>query len=210
MEDVNRKAKGERRKYKGKRRKEKGESEKNNDIGERRKYKDKRLPGLFERNLILQLMELINRYKLVIAFVLLILIPILIRSLSGNHFKPDAKRWAEPSVSRSNLVTSEQAVNLPGKKIAINLGNMDGKGNKITNDVHDITPDSILSKKYLDVIRKNKGPVLLLSSETGVAARLWMVLHQMGYTNVYILTSDSENEVLKYKFRTDTLTRPEL
>ena len=155
-------------------------------------------------------MELINKYKLVIATVLMILILVLIRSLSGNHFKTDAKKWAEPSISRSNLVTPEQSVKLPGKRIVINLGNKDGDGNEITKDVQDISLDSILSKKYLDVIQKNKGPVLLFSSETGVAARLWMVLHQMGCTNVYILTSDSENEVLENKFRTDTLTRPEL
>jgi hypothetical protein len=155
-------------------------------------------------------MELINRYKIVIAVVLIILILVLIRSLTGNHFKTDAKRWAEPSVSRSNIVTPEQSVKLPGNRIVINLGNKDGKENGITNDAQDISPDSILGKKYLDMIRKNKGPVLLFSSETGVAARLWMVLHQMGCTNVYILTGDSENEVLKNKFRTDTLTRPEL
>jgi hypothetical protein len=37
-----------------------------------------------------------------------------------------------------------------------------------------------------------------------------MVFGQLGYRNVYIITGNSEDEVLKYKFRPDTITRPEL
>jgi hypothetical protein len=32
----------------------------------------------------------------------------------------------------------------------------------------------------------------------------------LGYRNIYILNEDPENEILKYKFRSDTLIGPEL
>jgi len=50
----------------------------------------------------------------------------------------------------------------------------------------------------------------LVSSDASVSARMWMFLSQMGIENLFILTTDRENESFKNKFRPDTLTRPEL
>ena len=155
-------------------------------------------------------MNLIKKYKVVILIVLPILILVLIRSFGGNHFKSDAKRWAEPSVLRSNIVTGEQSGTLSGEKLIINLGEEDTEINLMTGDALYIPASSLLSKKNLNTIRKHDGPVLLFSSETAVSARMWMVLSQMGYRNIYILTNEADNEVFKYKFRPDTLVRPEL
>ena len=77
-------------------------------------------------------MEFINRYKVVIAVVLPVLILVLIRSFGANHFKSDPKKWAEPSVMRTNIITPEQAGILSGNKLFINLhktaGQSDGPG----------------------------------------------------------------------------------
>jgi hypothetical protein len=72
-----------------------------------------------------------------------------------------------------------------------------------------IPADSILSKKYSKQIRRNNGPVLLCSSELSVSARTWMILSQSGFKDVYIFSGDSDNEVLKEKFRPDTIAGPE-
>jgi 3-mercaptopyruvate sulfurtransferase SseA len=40
-------------------------------------------------------------------------------------------------------------------------------------------------------IRKNKGPVILVSGDTSVSARVWMVLSETGMKNLYILTGKS-------------------
>ena len=155
-------------------------------------------------------MELINKYKVVIAVVLPILILVLIRSLGANHFKSDVKRWAEPSVMRSNIITGEQIGTLSGEKLIINLGEEGCGINEMTRDALHIPADSLFSKNNLNTIRKHDGPILLFSSEKAVSARIWMVLSQMGYKNIFILTNDVDNEVFKYKFRPDTLVRPEL
>ncbi|TAL71551.1 MAG: hypothetical protein EPN88_05570, partial [Bacteroidetes bacterium] len=67
-------------------------------------------------------MGFIKKYKVIIAIVLPILILVLIRSFGVNHFKTDAKKWIEPSVLQSNIITGEQFANLPGDKLIINLG----------------------------------------------------------------------------------------
>jgi len=155
-------------------------------------------------------MELIKRYKVVIAIVLPIVILVLIRSLGTNHFKTDAIKWAEPSVRRSNIISFDKAVSLPGNKLFVNLVGENGifktPGMKSIN----IPADSILNKKVLHSLKNNNGPVLLYSSENDVSARVWMILSQMGHTNIYIVSDDPENEVMKNKFRPDTLIRPEL
>ena len=155
-------------------------------------------------------MKFINRYKVVIAVVLPVLILVLIRSFGANHFKSDPKKWAEPSVMRTNIITPEQAGILSGNKLFINLDNKGNAIDEMTNQSQNIPPDSILNKKYLNTIKKHKGPVLLNSSVTAVSARIWMILSQMGCRDIFILTNDSDNEVFKNKFRTDTLVGPEI
>jgi hypothetical protein len=144
-------------------------------------------------------MKMIYRYKAVIAVVLPIAVLVLVRSFGINHFRNDAKKWAEPSVVQSNLILREQLGKFPGEKLIINLDNKNSENSEISGKVLMIPADSILSKNILNTIRKHKGPVLLYSSETGVSAKLWMVLSQMGYQKIYILTEDTDNEVFNYK-----------
>jgi hypothetical protein len=155
-------------------------------------------------------MDVIKKYKVVIVIVLPILILILIHSIGSYHFKSDAKKWAEPSVMRSNIITSDMTTKLPGDKIIFNLDGSGKETNKVLGVSINIPSDSILSKKYISIIRNHTGSVLLFSTNTTVSARVWMILSQMGYRNIYILTDNADNEVLKYKFRPDTLVKPEL
>ena len=155
-------------------------------------------------------MNLINKYKVVIAVVLPILILVLIREFGPNHFKNNAKRWAAPSVTRTNIISGEQHGNLSGENLIINLNEDFREVKELTTYAVNIPADSILSKKNLNIIRNHDGPVVLFSSETALSARIWMVLSQMGYKNIFIFTNDSDNEVFKNKFRSDTLVRPEL
>jgi len=155
-------------------------------------------------------MGIIHKYKVVIAVVLLILILVLIRQFGGNHFQTDAKRWSEPSIMRLNIITEEKIGTLSGEKLIINLG----EGNRGIKDMGmellNIPADSVLRKNILHTIGKHDGPLLLYSSETAVSARIWMVLSQMGYKNIFILTNEADNEISKNKFRPDTIVRPEL
>ena len=150
-------------------------------------------------------MELIKKYRLVIAVVLPIFILVIIRSTDTNHFKNDAKSRAELSLKQSNIITKEKAESLPGEKLIVFLDTDQGNIGEITGDALKIPADSVLVRKYFNTITKHNGPVLLFSSETAVCARVWMVLSQMGYRNIFILSDNSDNEVFKYKFRPDTL-----
>lgn len=149
-------------------------------------------------------------------FALLILVPVfilvIIRSVSTNHFKPDTKKLAEPSVLRSNLISSEDLASVSGEILIINLGEVNAQGTLIglKTEVLNINPEAVLERPIIKKLSGYKGKIVLASSDASVSARMWMFLSQMGIKDLYILTNDKDNESIKNKFRPDTITRPEL
>ena len=155
-------------------------------------------------------MKFINKYKVIIAVILPILILVLIRLLGPNQFKVDADKWSAPSVSMTNIISVNKIGSLSGDRLIINLDNVKTGITDQETVTLSIPADSVLSKNNLKMIRRHDGPVLLISSEIALSARIWMLLSQMGCKNLFIITNDTSNEVLKYKFRPDTMVRPEL
>ncbi|HEX7493062.1 MAG TPA: hypothetical protein VF346_02490, partial [Bacteroidales bacterium] len=141
-----------------------------------------------------EFMDLIKKYKEVIAVVLIVLILVIIRSLGASHFKNDAKKWADPSIKASNLVTAAQAAALSGNILIINFEKVPVPANEIRGEMRNISPDLVLSKKHASSIIKHSGPVLIYSSKPDLSARIRMILSQMGCKNIYILTDKSYNE----------------
>ena len=155
-------------------------------------------------------MEFIKRYKWVIITVLPVLILVIVKSAGITRFKSDANRWAEPSVNRSNIIKMEQVGDLKGEVMVINLDREKGDFRSESIKSITISEDSILSKSILKMIKANPGPALIYSEDLSKQARVWMVLSQLGNKNIYILTDKADDEVLKYKFRPDTIVRPDL
>lgn len=137
-------------------------------------------------------MKIIKQYWLVLTIFLLVSLLVLARTFTHKSFRYDAVKWAEPSAVRSNLLTKDQVMALSGKKMVISLGN----DATVSKELQDITtrmdPELILDKKNYNLIRRNKGPVILFSDETSVSAKAWMVLSETGMKNIYILM-DKEN-----------------
>jgi hypothetical protein len=155
-------------------------------------------------------MNIIKKFRLLIAIVLPLLILLVIRTCSTGIFKYDAKKWAAPSFTSSNIVGISEMDKLPGEKLIIYLDNNFEKTDRNAAAGIKILPDSILSSKYLHLIRDHKGPVLISSSDPALSARIWMVISQTGFRNLYILSGTNDNELLNNEFRPDTAVIPEL
>jgi hypothetical protein len=154
-------------------------------------------------------MELIRKYGYIILIIVTITVPVILRSTGTGHFMYDAKKWAEPSFSGSNIITPANISLLKGDKLIIWLGSGHQKITGITGEEISMPADSVLSKKYISVIHRNKGAVILFSNDYSVSAKVWMIMSQAGFKNIYIYSTDPDNEVLKKEFRSDSLTRPE-
>lgn len=155
-------------------------------------------------------MKILNKYKIVLAIVVPLLILILIRSTGTNHFKSDAVKLAKPSLDRINLIDIKNIETLSGDKLIIFLNKSEFQQDGISAKTISIPADSIIAKKNIKTILAHTGPVLLYSSEPSLSARIWMVLSQLGIKDIFIMTPETDNEVIKYKFRPDTMTGPEL
>ncbi len=155
-------------------------------------------------------MNLVKKYRIIIAAVLPLLILLVLKTCSNDTFKYNAKKWAAPSFDLSNVVTEQGMGNLPGQKLIVDLDDSMKEMNDGTVTLIHISPDSLINKSNLKRIREHNGPVLLSSSDPALSARLWMILSQTGFKNLYIFSYVNTGEDFKNEFRPDTTVRPEI
>jgi hypothetical protein len=153
---------------------------------------------------VIRNMSFVKKYGTIIAIVLPLALLVVIRSLGTNHFRNDGRKLYAPSINHANIITSAKLNDLSGEKLLISLSELP-PANAVANVKSIYVPaDSIISKKYLKVIKGNDGPVILFSSDEALSARIWMVLAQLGIKDILILNYGNDYESLKYQFRPDT------
>jgi len=148
--------------------------------------------------------KLIGKYWYLFALVFPVAILIVARSTGTSHFRYDSAKWAEPAFSGTNIyipgITSLPA----GTPLFVDLDRKSPEKTVYNGEHLIISPESILNPDNRKKLASHDGPVILNSSDPGLAARLWMILSQSGITSLYILSSESDNELPKQKFRPDT------
>jgi len=136
-------------------------------------------------------MKFLKEYRFVIFIVMIVTSLILIRTFNQGNFRYDAVRWAEPSLSGSNILTEDKVKSINGEKLIIDLGNNPDVSKRFRESTRVMDPASILEKENIRIMRGNKGPVILASSDISVSARIWMVLSEMGLKNLFILQPEN-------------------
>lgn len=150
------------------------------------------------------MMKHLRPYLPVILIVLPVIVLVFIRLYAPGGFKPDAHKLAETSFTGTNLLNSEQVDALGSKPLIVKFVNKDASQIKSSPDTLFIAADRLLDKGNLKTLHTHHGPVLLVSDNPAISAKAWMILSQMGFRDLFILTEKDSNEVLKYKFRPDT------
>lgn len=154
-------------------------------------------------------MKFVNKYKTLIIITSVTIILVLLRTLSVGHFKSDARVLAQPSVNHSVIVSDKQLSTIAGDIMFLKLDRNESLMKDIAGKVFTVSVDSVLIKRNLKKILHHKGPVMLISTDKAVSARIWMILSQLGRRDIFILTDDPDNEVFKNTFRPDNVNRPE-
>jgi hypothetical protein len=150
-------------------------------------------------------MNRIRQFGLIILIVIPLAVLVLIRTTTPRHFKHNAQKLAEASFNHTNTITWDQLKAMGSEFLIIDL---DDRGSLIKSrpeQTINIPFRSLLQTNGRKMIRTHKGPILLYSEDMAVTAKAWMLLSQMGYRNLFILTGDADNEVMKYEFRPDTI-----
>lgn len=137
-------------------------------------------------------MKFLKQYRIILAVFLLILTLVMIRTISPGNFKYDAVKWADPSATGSNIINEVQMDAMNGNKLLVDLGKEPVSISRFRDTSIRTDPGSILDKPYINLIRKNKGPVILYSEKTDEAAKVWMILSEMGIKDLYILAGSAD------------------
>jgi hypothetical protein len=156
------------------------------------------------------MMKFLNRYKTIIAISGIIIILVLIRTFSRDHFENNAKTLAKPSFNHSIIISEKQISTIHGDILIVKLDKNGLSLKELPGEAITVPVDSVLSKENVRKIFKHDGPVLIVSSDPALSSRIWMVLSQMGRRDIFILADNPDNEVFNNKFQPETLSRPEL
>jgi len=146
---------------------------------------------------------------MILAVVLPILVLVLTKSITRDHFRNNAAKWADRSIQKSNVVTTKQLDESDEKALIIELDEL-AEATGIKGEVVHIPADRLVDKDNQKKLRAARGNIVLVSDDPALSARMWMILSQLGYKKLYILNDSTDNEALKYKFQPDTVTRLEL
>jgi hypothetical protein len=154
-------------------------------------------------------MEILKKYRIVFLFVLVLLLLVLIRPLFSGGFANHADQWAKPSFDRKNIISRDQLKTLQGEVLLVELTSPEHPSSQPNGRIKQIPAGDILEKDNYKMIQQHKGPVVLHATDLSLSAKVWMILSQTGKSELYILADSMNYEVLKYKFRPDSIIRPE-
>lgn len=136
------------------------------------------------------MMETLKKYRFVLAAVVLLAVPVLLRSFMPGIFRYDAVKWAGPSASGENIISPEKLQGIGGKILFVTLDKECLVPEMPGTEVLATDPGDLFSGDVIRKIRRNDGPVVLCAGDSSVSARVWMVLSETGIRKLYILKKD--------------------
>lgn len=148
----------------------------------------------------------LKKFRSIIILSLVFFLLIIYRSFSLSGFRYDAPKMAERSIYGSNLITESGINDLSDNSILVVLDSSEYSLNKYGFQSIRISPDSILSRKNLKLLKSYKGSVILTSSDNAISARIWMILAQKGFRNIFILPGKNNPEILPDKTSADSIS----
>lgn len=151
-------------------------------------------------------MEKIKSLKIVLLVLFVVAILVIVRT-NKNRFNQDAQNAVETVVSDNLIVTANDLKKNENQYLVVVLDETESLPYK--NSLK-INFDKLLEDSSLQKLKETKSKILLASTDNSKAVKAWVILNQLAYKNVFVLTSEENPEVLKYKFQPDTTAEIEI
>lgn len=149
-------------------------------------------------------MNRIKSLKIIILVIGILLILVIIRISDQNVFKEKAKTAVDAARNNSNLITVNQLKKLTTPYLIIDIGSEKRPDSLQFQPAAKIAFSQLLDKANRKVLDEASGELILYADDIATATRAWVILNQLGYKNLRILTFENNPEELKYKFQPDT------
>lgn len=149
-------------------------------------------------------MNQFKNIRIVLLVIVVLLAMVFIRSSNKNLFKEDVKTGLDAAQNGSNLLTNEQLAKLETPYLIINLDQENIPDTIPVKKIIAIRINNLLDESNRKILQEVEGDLILYSSDASKTAKAWMILNQLGFKQVYILSGKPNSEVLNYKFEPDT------
>nr|WP_319572738.1 hypothetical protein [uncultured Draconibacterium sp.] len=137
----------------------------------------------------------------ILGVLLLLLVLVLVRTFNTNLFK----RNVSEALTTDITVSVQDLSALKGSYSVVEL---DAENQRFPNSL--VLPfNQLLEKENKEKLASLDGKILLYSSDISTSSKAWVILNQLEFDGVYILSDEENPEVLKYKFQPDTTIRLE-
>ncbi|WP_297094322.1 hypothetical protein [uncultured Draconibacterium sp.] len=139
----------------------------------------------------------------ILGVLLILVVLVLVRTFNANLFKRNVSEAI--STTTEMTVSMQELSELKDSYTIVELG---AENQRFQNSVA-IPFDKLLDKGNKEKLASLDGKILLYSSNIATSSKAWVILNQLEFDGVYILSDEENPEVLKYKFQPDTTIRLE-
>lgn len=148
----------------------------------------------------------LSNLKIVLLVLAVVLVLVLVKTVGKNGFKLDAKTAIEAMNSNNFIISSKELENNKTHYLIVNLG--ESGFPKFENSIK-IPFEKLLDEKNLQKLKETENKILLISTDNSIAIKAWVILNQLNFKNIFILSNEENPEFLKYEFQPDTVSRLE-
>lgn len=146
-------------------------------------------------------MEKLKGLKVVLLVLLVVFVLVIVKITSKNGFKQDAQEAIEAVESNNFQVTGEELKGIENQYLIIDLS--ESGSSQFENSIK-VPFKKLLEESTLQKLKETENKILLVSNDNSVTAKAWVILNQLGFKNVFVLSDNENPDVLKYEFKSET------
>jgi len=145
-------------------------------------------------------MKKLKGLKIVLLALLVVLVLVIVKTTGKNRFKQDAQNVIEAVKSNNFQVTMNDLKGTENQYFIVDL--TESGSAQFENSVK-IPFKKLLEETTLQKLKEIENKILLVSDDNSVAVKAWVILNQLDFKNVYVLSEEGNPEVLKFEFKPD-------
>jgi hypothetical protein len=144
--------------------------------------------------------------KIVLVVLAVVFVLVVVKLSYKNGFKQDAANAVDAVVNNNFMIPVNELENTENQFFVVDLN--ESGSSQFKNSLK-IPFEELLDESTLQKLKNTENKILLVSADISMSAKVWVILNQLDFKNVFILSNEENPEVLKYKFQPDTKARLE-
>ena len=146
-------------------------------------------------------MEKLKDLKWIILIVLVIAVLVIVRTTDSGGFKGDTREAVATITSGDFLISvNEYNQNKEVFQVVTFVQPENSAPVQFENSIN-IQFEKLLEEPAIQKLKEMQIKILLVSKDNSQSSKAFVILNQMGFKNVFVLSTGENPEVLKYQFQ---------